>query len=166
MKDPCTYHCLLEFYSTYTLSRESARVSWFIPITASSSVRISRRPGNSICQRGMCADDDGCPRLHKKWSCPSLHSGIPSRTSLYLRQNNCTVVRRYIPSIALSKFHTYSLYIPSKRNASQSGTFAMADIFDLLFDGANIDAFEALFLPFLLTAYLWLRFAYLWLRKR
>ena len=116
--------------------------------------------------RGICADDDSCPRLHKKWSCPSLHSGIPSRISLYLRQNNCTVVRRYIPSIALSKFHTYSLYIPSKRNASQSGTFAMADIFDLLFDGANIDAFEALFLPFLLTAYLWLRFAYLWLRKR
>jgi len=101
-------------------------------------------------------DDDGCPRLHKKWSCPSLHSGIPSRISLCLRQDNCTVVRRYIPSIALSKFHTYSLYIPSKRNASQSGIFAMADIFDLLFDGANIDAFKALFPPFLLTAYLWL----------
>ena len=106
--------------------------------------------------RGIYADDDGCPRLHKKWSCPSLHSGIPSRISLCLRQDNCTVVRRYIPSIALSKFHTYSLYIPSKRNASQSGIFAMADIFDLLFGGANIDAFKALFPPFLLTAYLWL----------
>ena len=106
--------------------------------------------------RGIYADDDGCPRLHKKWSCPSLHSGIPSRISLCLRKDNCTVVRRYIPSIALSKFHTYSLYIPSKRNASQSGIFAMADIFDLLFGGANIDAFKALFPPFLLTAYLWL----------
>lgn len=35
-----------------------------------------------------------------------------------------------------------------------------------LFDGANIEAFTPLFLPFLLTAYLWLRFAYLWLRER
>lgn len=39
--------------------------------------------------RGICADDDSCPRLHKKWSCPSLHSGIPSRISLCLRRDNC-----------------------------------------------------------------------------
>lgn len=35
-----------------------------------------------------------------------------------------------------------------------------------LFDGANIEAFTPLFLPFLLTAYLWRRFAYLWLCER
>jgi len=33
-------------------------------------------------------------------------------------------------------------------------------------DRANIEAFTPLFLPFLLTAYLWRRFAYLWLRER
>ena len=98
--------------------------------------------------RGICADDDSCPRLHKKWSCPSLHSGIPSRISLCLRRDNCTVVRRYIPSIALSKFHTYSLYILSKRNASQSGTFAMEDIFDLPFDGQIQIPSKLFFHPF------------------
>ncbi|ERJ64154.1 hypothetical protein HMPREF1989_02406 [Porphyromonas gingivalis F0566] len=35
-----------------------------------------------------------------------------------------------------------------------------------LFDGANIDALKASFLSFLLTAYLWLRYAYLCLLMR
>ncbi|KXB79804.1 hypothetical protein HMPREF3034_02066 [Prevotella sp. DNF00663] len=33
-----------------------------------------------------------------------------------------------------------------------------------LSDGANIDVFQAVFAPFLLSAYLWLRFGCLWLR--
>ena len=87
-------------------------------------------------------------------------TGPSSQISLCLRQDNCTAVRGYISSIALSKFQLYSLYIPSKRDASLLSPFAMAGIFNLLFNGANIGVFQADFSSFfancVLVASIWI----------
>lgn len=92
---------------------------------------------------------------HSPWTSSNVSSGLPevespptvpsSQILFSLRQDSCTIVRRYILSIASSKFHPYLLYIPSKKYTSKLKTFAMAAIFDLLSNGANINAFKVFF---------------------